>query len=228
VTEYRQVLLRWFYAEVLKRAFGRWFVTGVYEGSWPRVLSVNRRRRTIANLRHEPLSEPTSQNRYGRTSAREPSVVVLLCAAVAAGAQAQELPAGAGRDVVTTRCLSCHEADLIMQQRLSRAAWTRSLDKMVKWGAVIETSEREPMLDYLAAHFAPRPPASHIVATAASEVIYKRACLTCHEDDVIESQRLSRAGWIREVDKMIRWGAAVTATEKDALVDYLAARYPPR
>ncbi|MGH9173443.1 MAG: hypothetical protein ACRD1H_03745 [Vicinamibacterales bacterium] len=151
-----------------------------------------------------------------------------LMLASAIGAGAQELPPGPGRDGVTTRCLSCHESDLIVQQRLSRAGWGRTLDKMVRWGAVVDPSEREPMLDYLSAHFAPKPVTSHLVATAGSEAIYKRACLTCHEDDIIESQRLSRAGWVREVDKMIRWGAAVAPTDKDALVDYLAARYPPR
>src|SRR4028119_1301882 len=77
----------------------------------------------------------------------------------------QDLPAGPGRQVVVTRCLSCHEADLIAQQRLTRVGWTRSVDKMIRWGAVVEAAEREPMLDYLAAHFAPKPVSSHIVAT---------------------------------------------------------------
>jgi cytochrome c5 len=147
---------------------------------------------------------------------------------LAAPSATQELPAGPGRDVVTKRCLSCHEGDIIMQQRLSRQAWGRSVDKMVRWGAVVEADEREPMLDYLAAHFAPNPVSGQIVATARSEALYKRACLTCHEDDIVESQRLSRAGWVRTVDKMIRWGATIPADEKDGLIDYLAARYPPR
>jgi cytochrome c553 len=141
---------------------------------------------------------------------------------------AQELPVGPGREAVATRCLSCHESDIIAQQRLTRAAWSRSVDKMIRWGAVVGVDEREPMLDYLAAHFAQKPVSSHIVATSGSEAVYKRACLTCHEDDIIESQRLARPGWVRSVDKMIRWGADVPAAEKDALVDYLAARYPPR
>jgi mono/diheme cytochrome c family protein len=141
---------------------------------------------------------------------------------------AQDLPAGPGRDTVTTRCLSCHESDLIVQQRLSRAGWGREIDKMVRWGATVLPAERDPMLDYLAAHFAPTPAASHLVATAATEAIYKRACLSCHEADLVESQRLSRAGWVREVDKMIRWGADVSPADKDALVYYLTARYPPR
>ena len=153
---------------------------------------------------------------------------VTLAIALPAAAEQQELPRGPGRDIVTTRCASCHEADLIVQQRLSREGWGRSVDKMVRWGATVPAGEREAMLDYLAAHFAPKPAASHLVATAATEAIYKRACLACHEDDLIESQRLSRPGWVREVDKMIRWGADVAPAEKDALVDYLTARYPPR
>jgi hypothetical protein len=33
---------------------------------------------------------------------------------------------------------------------------------------------------------------------------------------------------VREVDKMMRWGAAVPANEKDALVDHLTALYGVR
>jgi cytochrome c5 len=146
----------------------------------------------------------------------------------AAAIQAQDLPSGPGQEVVAARCLTCHEADLITQQRLSRAGWGRELDKMVRWGAVVDAGEREPMLDYLAAHFTPAPVASHIVATAGAEGIYKRACFTCHEDDLIEAQRLTRAGWTREVEKMIGWGAVVPDADKEALIEYLAARYPPR
>jgi cytochrome c5 len=143
-------------------------------------------------------------------------------------AAAQELPAGPGRDVVAKRCIVCHEADLITQQRLTRVGWGRSVDKMVRWGATVEGDERDPMLDYLSAHFAPQRAASNIVATAQHEAIYKRACLTCHDADLVSSQRLTRAGWVRTVDKMIRWGATVPEAEKDGLVDYLAARYPQR
>ena len=154
-------------------------------------------------------------------------LVIGLATAAGAAAAAQDLPVGPGREIVVTRCVVCHEADLITQQRLTRAGWGRSVDKMVRWGAVVDASEREPMLDYLSARFGPTPVASHLVATAGTESRYKQSCLVCHEDDLIESQRLTRAGWLRSVEKMIRWGAAVPAAEKDALVDYLAARYPP-
>jgi cytochrome c5 len=147
-------------------------------------------------------------------------------AALSATLAAQELPPGPGRDIVAKRCVTCHEADLLTQQQLTRTGWMRSVDKMVRWGAVVESDERDLMLGYLSAHFAPTPVASHLVATAQHEGIYKRACLTCHEADLVESQRLTRAGWVRAVDKMIRWGAIVPEPDKEGLVDYLAARYP--
>lgn len=156
------------------------------------------------------------------------AAVLVAAVMLAANAAAQELPAGPGREIVAKRCATCHEPDLIVQQRLSRVGWGRSVDKMVRWGATVEADEREVMLDYFAAHFAPSPVSAHIVATAGSEAVYKRACLSCHEDDLIESQRLTRAGWVRTVDKMMRWGAAVAAEDKEPLIDYLAARYPPR
>ena len=142
---------------------------------------------------------------------------------------AQELPAGPGREIVTTRCVTCHETDLITQQRLSRAGWGRSVDKMVRWGAAVEAAEREAHARLLAAHFAPTPAASHIVATAGSEAVYKRACLACHEDDLIEvaapvARRLGARGG--QDDPLGRRRCA--AADKEALVDYLAARYPPR
>ena len=140
---------------------------------------------------------------------------------------AQQLPAGAGLDVLNKRCLSCHEADIISGQKLSLIGWTRSVDKMVRWGASISPEEREVLQPYLAQHFAPRPVASH-PSTEAAEATYKRACLSCHEGDIVEQQKLTPTGWTRSVEKMMRWGAAVSDAEKQPLVDYLAARFGPR
>jgi cytochrome c553 len=152
------------------------------------------------------------------------SLVVLLAAAAAS---AQELPGGAGHDEVARRCLTCHESDLIAQQHLSAAGWGREVDKMVRWGAVVEAGEREPMIAYLWRHFGVAPVASH-EPTSQADATYARACLGCHEADLIEAQRLGRPGWTREVEKMMRWGAAVSESEKEPLIDFLAARFPAR
>ncbi len=140
---------------------------------------------------------------------------------------AQTLPAGPGADVLKQRCVSCHESDIITSQKLSLTGWTRSVDKMVRWGAAITPAEREVLQPYLAASFGPRPAASH-ATTGAGAASYQRACLTCHDADIIEQQKLSRTGWTRSVEKMMRWGAAITDADKEPLVDYLSSRFRPR
>jgi mono/diheme cytochrome c family protein len=130
-------------------------------------------------------------------------------------------------EVLRTRCLTCHGADLITSQRLNEAGWGREIEKMVRWGARVAESERAPLQAYLARHFAAGRRGAPAGA-AAGETVFKRACLACHGADMTEQQRLSPAAWTREVDKMVRWGAQVSEAEKGALVDYLAARYPVR
>lgn len=145
----------------------------------------------------------------------------------ASSVSAQQLPAGAGLDVLKRRCVSCHESDIISSQKLTLTGWTRSVDKMVRWGAPITPEERELLQPYLAQHFAPRPVASH-GATESGEATYQRVCLACHEADIIQQQKLTPTGWTRSVEKMMRWGAQVRDAEKQPLVEYLAARYGPR
>lgn len=62
-------------------------------------------------------------------------------------------------DKATTACTECHEARIIAQQRLSKAAWAKEVDKMVKWGAVVDSADRDALIDYLSSNFNPdRPP----------------------------------------------------------------------
>jgi hypothetical protein len=70
-----------------------------------------------------------------------------------------ELPARPMQAKATTACLECHEARIILQQRLSKAAWTKEVDKMTKWGAVVDPSDRDTLIDYLSANFSPEKPA---------------------------------------------------------------------
>jgi mono/diheme cytochrome c family protein len=151
----------------------------------------------------------------------------LSVAGLTGAAQSPSLPEGAGAGVVRAKCLGCHEADMIVGQKLTRTGWSREIDKMVRWGAAVSDTEREPLVEYLATHFAPAPVAAHARADEG-EAVFKRACLSCHGADMSEGQRLTHAGWTREVEKMVRWGATVTDAEKGALADYLATRFAPR
>jgi len=68
---------------------------------------------------------------------------------------AESLPAGPMQGKATTACTECHEARIILQQRLSKAAWTKEVDKMVKWGAVVDVADRDALIDYLSSNFSP-------------------------------------------------------------------------
>ena len=157
---------------------------------------------------------------------------IALIAAIAppgetARAGSQNLPEGKGASVVRDKCVTCHEADVIVMQRLSRPGWTREVDKMIRWGATVADAEKEILVDYLAAHFSPKPALNKSDETRGKE-IFEKSCLVCHEADMTKQQRLSRHGWTREVDKMIRWGANVADPDKEALIDFLSKNYGPR
>ncbi len=49
------------------------------------------------------------------------------------------------------------------------------------------------------------------------------ACSPCHSLRLVESQRLSRATWNKELDKMAGWGCKMT--DREALLEYLVANY---
>jgi hypothetical protein len=73
-------------------------------------------------------------------------------------AQSPALPPGSLQQKVTTACTECHESRIILQQRLSKAAWTKEVDKMIKWGAVVDPADRNAFIDYLSANFPPDKP----------------------------------------------------------------------
>jgi cytochrome c5 len=140
---------------------------------------------------------------------------------------APALPPGPSSQLVASKCLTCHGADLILQQRLSRAGWVREIDKMIRWGATMTETERAAAADYLAASLSSvatnTPPGN-----ADGRGVFERRCLSCHGVDIVEQQRLARPGWVREVEKMIRWGAAVPENERQTLIDHLTGTYGPR
>jgi hypothetical protein len=81
--------------------------------------------------------------------------LLVLCCLPLLHAQSPELPAGPAQAKVTTACTECHESRIISQQRLSKGAWTKEVDKMIKWGAVVDPADRDSFIEYLSINFPP-------------------------------------------------------------------------
>jgi mono/diheme cytochrome c family protein len=51
----------------------------------------------------------------------------------------------------------------------------------------------------------------------------QQSCVPCHSLRLIHSQRLAKAAWNKELDKMTGWGTVIR--DRDALLEYLLANY---
>ena len=94
--------------------------------------------------------------------------VAVFCGSVAA-AQSPSLPAGVAQAKVTTACIECHESRIILQQRLSKVTWAKEVEKMVKWGALVDPADQDSFVDYLSANFPADKPAEPAARTAAEK-----------------------------------------------------------
>ncbi|PYX41972.1 MAG: hypothetical protein DMG83_22305 [Acidobacteria bacterium] len=81
------------------------------------------------------------------------AVAFVSTLAWAQSASSPELPAGPMQSKATTACTECHDARIILQQRLSKATWTKEVDKMTKWGALVDPQDRDTLIDYLSGNF---------------------------------------------------------------------------
>jgi len=81
------------------------------------------------------------------------SVLLGTCALGGESGGAPDMPAGAMQAKARTACMECHESRIILQQRLSKAAWTKEVDKMIKWGAVVDPKDRDALIEYLSTNF---------------------------------------------------------------------------
>ncbi len=85
-----------------------------------------------------------------------------------------DLPPGPMQAKASTTCLECHEARIILQQRLSKGAWVKEVDKMTKWGAVVDPADRDALIDYLSTNFSPDKPAYDPQKTDPQKTAEKR------------------------------------------------------
>jgi cytochrome c5 len=89
----------------------------------------------------------------GGTVQSDPALTAVVRPAEAAEIAA--LPDGPGKALVAERCLLCHGAGLIAQQRKDTAAWGRTVTQMRTWGTPIQDEDQTALVAYLTEHFGP-------------------------------------------------------------------------
>lgn len=84
---------------------------------------------------------------------RDPAMKAVLAPVEAAEIAA--LPDGPGKQIVAERCLLCHGAALLTQQRKDSAAWGRTVTQMRTWGTPIQDDDQAALVAYLTQNFGP-------------------------------------------------------------------------
>jgi mono/diheme cytochrome c family protein len=82
------------------------------------------------------------------------AVILLTCSVTRpAGAQARQLPEGAGKVTTQRICGGCHAPEIVIGKHLSKEGWEQLVGSMVEKGATGTDDEFNQIIDYLAANF---------------------------------------------------------------------------
>ena len=74
---------------------------------------------------------------------------IATVALAAAQSNEQQLPPGPARDKMQKRCVGCHEVDLVVARRHTRAEWEGVMEDMIARGTTGTEEELAQVVDYL-------------------------------------------------------------------------------
>jgi competence protein ComEA len=141
---------------------------------------------------------------------------VALCATIM---QAQDLPAGKGKELVENTCGSCHGLDVVVAQHATRDGWASIVDYMVSRGATGTPEEITTIVDYLAKNF-PAAATKTNVNKASSMDMQTQLELTSKDADTIVKYRTDH-GDFKDWDGLTKVPGVDTAkltAKKDSIV----------
>lgn len=195
---------------------------------------------------------PIARRRRGGTARL---LVALTCLAIAAPALSQfeanrrpprpdvTLPEGPVRQIILSRCATCHGINEYGYYAMDREHWTALIERMktIKSGLVegtdITTEEQERLLDWLVAEFGPdtEPFAREYVvreitdetrltdAGAAAQL--ERSCAGCHSPvEPLLAAEFDEAQWRTTLTGKIATGTPLLLDEVDPLIDWIQRR----
>lgn len=86
-------------------------------------------------------------------SLKQNLAITLIAFFAAASVRAQDLPDGAGKELVMNVCSACHELGRITSKKRSKEEWSDTVDKMAARGAKATDEEFDMIVAYLAKNF---------------------------------------------------------------------------
>ena len=128
-----------------------------------------------------PLGAKGRESKLRKMSTIILTLIVFAAAAALAGESSfnsnsnNQLPAGSMQEKAVAACSTCHEARIIVQQRLTKPAWTKEVDKMIKWGAEVDPKDRDALIDYFSANFGSDQPAYAAPRSATQSTAQSKA-----------------------------------------------------
>jgi cytochrome c5 len=160
------------------------------------------------------------------------SVALFVVAAVPVLALAQNanpLPAGDGRDLVSVACAQCHQLGTIAKIRDGAAGWRFYVNNMVLRGAQLTPPEIETAVNYLTLNLGPGanlPPAKPVALPDGNgKNLVETRCALCHDLERVATFKRTKQHWPAIVADMVWRGATATPDEAKTISDYLAANF---
>jgi cytochrome c5 len=157
-------------------------------------------------------------------------VLVAVTAAAPSFAQnANPLPAGDGRDIVSVACSQCHYLGTIAKIRDGATGWRMYVNNMVLRGAQLTPAEIDKVVDYLSLNLGPGanlPPAKPVkLPDGHGKDLVETRCGLCHDLERVAAIKRSNKAWPVIVANMVERGATATPEETKTISDYLAANF---
>jgi cytochrome c5 len=143
-------------------------------------------------------------------------------------AQDAALPAGEGRDLVTTTCSLCHLIGAVTRHHESEARWKEYVDDMIVRGAPLAPAEAKTVVQYLTKTFPPSPATASTstkLAEGDGKDLVEAKCSVCHDVERVTKVYRDEQGWVSLVDSMVSRGAVISPDEVQKIRAYLFAHY---
>jgi cytochrome c5 len=142
---------------------------------------------------------------------------------------ANPLPAGDGRDLVSVACSQCHYLGTIAKIRDGAAGWRVYVNNMVLRGAQLTPAETDTVVNYLALNLGPGanlPPAKPVtLPDGHGKDLVETRCGLCHDLERVATVKRQKQAWPVIVNNMVAWGATATPEEAKTITDYLGANF---